>query len=233
MTLSAVKEKSQEVLDAKERKLNSLKENNVFNWVEDHGQHSVSCKCVFTEKQKENGSKMLKAQLVAQWFEEKSINKRTNSPMCSCQTLIMVFVLTSIMLRDLHSIDITWAFLQGNTIKRKVFVQSPSEVMDKGKIWKLQRCIYVLNDAPKEWYNRVEQELLKLGERKNLHDKAMFQWNNKDGAHCGIIVTHVDDFVYCSTLNCIFKIFLYYVFFVYVFFVSLRSARKKRDLSDI
>ena len=56
----------------------------------------------------------------------------------------------------------------------------------------------------------------------------MFQWNNKDGAHCGIIVTHVDDFVYCSTLNCIFKIFLYYVFFV-----SLRSARKERDLSDI
>ena len=44
----------------------------------------------------------------------------------------------------------------------------------------------------------------------------MFQWNNKDGALCGILVTHVDDFVYCSTLNwhknmvekllCIFKI---------------------------
>ena len=29
----------------------------------------------------------------------------------------------------------------------------------------------------------------------------MFQWNNKDGALCGILVTHVDDFAYCSTLN--------------------------------
>ena len=58
---SAIKEYSQEVLDAKERELNSLKDNNMFNWVGDHGQDSVSCKWVFTEKQRENGSKMLKA----------------------------------------------------------------------------------------------------------------------------------------------------------------------------
>ena len=29
----------------------------------------------------------------------------------------------------------------------------------------------------------------------------MFQWNNKDGALFGILVTHVDDVVYCGTLN--------------------------------
>ena len=29
----------------------------------------------------------------------------------------------------------------------------------------------------------------------------MFQWNNKDGALCGILLTHVDDFVYCGSLN--------------------------------
>ena len=44
----------------------------------------------------------------------------------------------------------------------------------------------------------------------------MFQWNNKDGAFCRILVTHEDDFVYSNTLNwhknvfekllCIFKI---------------------------
>ena len=67
--------KSQEVLDAEERESNNLKENNVFNWVEDHVQDSVSCKWVFTEKQK-NASKMLKARLVHKdlrkrvWMEE-------------------------------------------------------------------------------------------------------------------------------------------------------------------
>ena len=98
--------------------------------------------------------------------------------------------------------------------------------MKEGKIWKLQRWIYGLNDAPREWCNRVEQELLKLGGRRNLYDEAMFQRNNKEGALCGILVTHVDDFVYCGTLN-------WHEMWLKNFFVSLRSARKKRDISDI
>ena len=31
--------------------------------------------------------------------------------------------------------------------------------MEERKIWKLQWYIYGLNDAPRECYNRVEQEL--------------------------------------------------------------------------
>ena len=50
--------------------MNSLKDNNVFNWAEDYGEDSVSCKWVLTEKQKKNGSKMLKTQLMAQGFGE-------------------------------------------------------------------------------------------------------------------------------------------------------------------
>ena len=47
---------------------------------------------------------------------------------------------------------------------------------------------------------RVEQELLKIGGgRKNLYDEAVFHWNNEDKALCGILVTHVDEFLYCST----------------------------------
>ena len=171
------------------------------DWVEDHGQDSVSCRWVFPDKLKGNGSRMLKPRLVAQGFEEKSMNERTDSPTCSCQALRMVFVSASIMLWELLSLDITSAFLQGNNAEREVFVRPPSDIMEEGKIWKLQRCIYGLNDTPREWHSWAKQELLKLGGRKNLYDEAMFQWNNKDGALCGILVTHVDDFAYCSTLN--------------------------------
>ena len=87
LILSAVKENSQEVLDAKERELNSLKENNVFNCVERHGQGGVSCKWVFTEKLKKNGSNILEARLVAKGFEEKYMNERTDSSTCSRQDL--------------------------------------------------------------------------------------------------------------------------------------------------
>ena len=156
--LSTVKENSHEFLDAKKRELNSFKENNVFNWVEDHGQDSVSCKWVFTEKHRESKSKMLKAQLVAQGFKEKSMNGRTDSPTCSRQALRMVFVY---LLLISHSLDITSAFLQGNNIEREAFARPLSEIMEERKIWKLPRCIYGLNDVPREWYIRVDQELLK------------------------------------------------------------------------
>ena len=88
--------------------------------------------------------------------------------------------------------------------------------MEEGKIWKLQKCIYGLYDAPREWNNTAEQQLSQFEGGKNLYDEAMFHWNIKDGAPCGILVTHVDDFVYSVTLHwdknmvekvlCIFKI---------------------------
>ena len=109
---------------------------------------------------------------------------------------------------------ITSAFLQGNDTEREAFVLPPSEII-AGKIWKFQRCIYGLSDGPSKWYNRVEQELLKLGGRKNLYDQAMFQWNNTRE----ILVIHVDDFVYCTLILWTG---------IRMCFVSLRSARKKR-----
>ena len=54
------------------------------------------------------------------------MNERTDSPTCSHQALGMVFVSASIMLWELHSLDIISAFLQGNNIEREVFVEPPS-----------------------------------------------------------------------------------------------------------
>ena len=71
LILSAVKENSLDVLDDKERELNNLKDKNVSDRVEDHGQDTVSYKWDFTEKRKENGSKMLKARLVAQGLRKR------------------------------------------------------------------------------------------------------------------------------------------------------------------
>ena len=43
--------------------------------------------------------------------------------------------------------------------------------------------------------------MLKLGATKNIYDEAMFQWNDKNGSLIGILVLHVDDFVYYGTMN--------------------------------
>ena len=75
------------------------------------------------------------------------MNERTDSPTCGHQALRMVLVSASIMSWELHSLGMTSAFLQGSDIEREVFVRSPSEIMEEGTIWKLQRCIYGLTDA--------------------------------------------------------------------------------------
>ena len=187
----------------------------MFNWVEDHRQDSVSCKCVFTEKLKENGSKMLKARLVAQGFEEKSMNERTDSPTHSRQVLRMVFVLASIMSWEIHSLDITSAFLQGNDIEREVFIRLLSEIMEEGKIWKLQRCIYGLNEAPRQWHNRAEHELLKLGGEKSSMPKQCFSETIK-------MVLFVEFFLHTKMILCTAVLWTGIRMWLKNFFASLR-----------
>ena len=74
----------------------------------------------------------------------------------------------------LQSLDISSAFLQGNGITRDVFLKPPAEIYEKGVIWKLKRCIYGLKDAPRAWYERVADELQRLGGTRSMYDEAMF-----------------------------------------------------------
>ena len=194
---TASEEMTQEVVDAKDKELQNLMENGVFEAVEDVGQSRVTCKWVFTTKEME-GEKIVKARLVARGFEEGILNTRTDSPTCSRQSLRFCFATAAMMNWEIHSLDISSAFLQGNNIKREVYLQPPVEFHEEGFIWKLQRCVYGLRDAPRAWYDRIEKELLDLDGRTSKYDDAMFLWY-KDNSLIGMIVSHVDDFIYVGT----------------------------------
>lgn len=77
------------------------------------------------------------------------MNETADSSTCSSQALRIIFVSASIKPWELDSLDIVSAFLQGNDIEREVFVRPPLKIMKKGKIWKLQKCVYGLNNAPR------------------------------------------------------------------------------------
>ena len=196
--LTRDEELSQEVVDAMEKEVVNLIENDVFEEVKDVGQPRVSCKWVIVSKMKD-GEKIVKARLVARGFEEKASNARTDSPTCSRQSLRMAFIMTSTMGWQIQSLDITSAFLQGNSIERDVFLKPPLEASSNGMLWKLKRCIYGLNDAPRAWYERVRSELFALGGKTSLYDEAMYMWHTDNCDLEGFIVTHVDDFVYGGT----------------------------------
>ena len=199
-TLTAVQEYETDVVEAKERELKNLTENDVFEYVDDKGQKAVSCRWVFTEKHNPDGSKLLKARLVARGFEEKLIDRRVDSPTCSRQSLRLVLITASTMNWEIHVLDISSAFLQGNRLSRTVYVRPPKGVCKEGKMWCLKRCLYGLADAPREWYDRVCQEMKKMGATVSLYDKSLFMWH-EDSRLVGLLISHVDDFEYCGTFN--------------------------------
>ena len=202
-TLTAVEEHGiyeTDIIEAKEREVQNLMENDVFDVVEDQGQTAVSCRWVFQEKVKLDGSKVLKARLVARGFEEKLVNKKVDSPTCSRQSLRLAMITATSMDWELHVLDISSAFLQGNRLKRTVYVKPPPEACEAGKIWCLKRCLYGLADAPREWYDRVCEEMTKMGATVSIYDKSVFMWH-EDSKLVGLIITHVDDFEYCGTLK--------------------------------
>ena len=66
---------------------------------------------------------MIKARLVAKGYEEDSSNMRTDSPTCSRECLRLPFTVVSCMGWQIHSIDITAAFLQGHKFEREIFLR--------------------------------------------------------------------------------------------------------------
>jgi len=97
----------------------------------------------------------------------------------------------------IKSLDISSGFLQGDILDREVFLKPPADVCEPSHIWKLKRCIYGLNDAPRSWYKKVKNEMVCLGGKMSQYDPALFMWY-KDNSLCGILVVHVDDFFFCG-----------------------------------
>ena len=121
----------------------------LYESVEDVGQKTVSSKWVVEERVGADGNASIKARLVARGFEEDMSNKKIDSPTCSRQALRMVYTTAATCGWDICSLDVKSAFLQGNMIKREVYVKPPKDIRENGRVWKLKRCLYGLSDAPR------------------------------------------------------------------------------------
>ena len=182
-----------EIMAAKKKEIQSWVKNNVFTSVKDNGQYKINVKWVINEKMK-NGKPEVKARLVAKGYED-LIETRNDSPTCTKESIRLMLIIAAAKGWPCKSIDIRAAFLQGNPIDREVFLKPPVEFREEGKIWRLNRCVYGLNQASRLWYIRVKQEMVKLGACSPRVDPAYFVWR-KEGEVIGILSSHVDDFLY-------------------------------------
>jgi len=77
------------------------------------------------------------------------------------------------------SMDIRAAILQAKKLGREVFVRPPDDKKKEGKIWKLLKPLYGLDDASRKLYLKVKETLQELGLKTLPRDDA-FYYENKN-----------------------------------------------------
>ena len=181
------------VLEAKEKELQSWKENNVYEEVEDVGQRAISTRWIVTEKVKE-GEKICKARLVARGFEEEIAEWEKDAPTCNAETLKFCLSIMKMKKWTCYTLDVKTAYLQGDEIRREVYLKPPCEGGWNG-LWKLRKTVYGLKDAAKAWYDKVVKIVEELGGVRSRLEPNIFFWKEENKLK-GILCTHVDDFCY-------------------------------------
>ena len=182
----------EKIRKAKRKEIQSWEENGVFEEVMDDGQKAISTRWIITEKLKKEG-KICKARLVARGFEEEEINKELDAPTCRVETLKMTIAIILNQGWKCRNIDIKTAYLQGDEIKRDVWVKPPMEA-ETDNLWKLKKTVYGLKDAARAWYDTVTRVLENLGGKRCDVEPALFYWRTKGGEIQGVMCIHVDDF---------------------------------------
>lgn len=130
------------------------------------GKKSISSKWVFKIKKDEDGNpSRFKARLVIKGCAQKKglDYKETYAPVAKITTVRIL--LSIINYKDLiaHQMDLKNAFLQGN-VHEDIYMTPPDglDIKDKNVICKLNRALYRLKQAPREWNFRFDSFVKEL-----------------------------------------------------------------------
>ena len=198
--------------NAKTKELQSWEQFNVYTKVPLENQQFITTRWVCSEKE---GTK--KTRLVARGFEDPEYDIVLKvSPTCSKESFRAVLALFASRPHwNSGCIDVKTAFLQGSEIKRDVYLLPPIEARQPNTLWKLQKAVYGLTDAPRQWFNRVCDELLATGCVKSKYDNCVF-YRRENSVCKDVLTVHVDDFWWAGDslfeqtvvnyLNCTFVI---------------------------
>ncbi len=173
---------------AKELELQKLKDFDTYQVVQDMGQPFITTTWVLTQKGPE-----VKARLTARGFQEEDEHPK-ESPTLQKYSLRTLLAIAAAKGWPIETVDVKSAFLQGTTLKRKVYVRPPKEANALNTLWLLNKCLYGLRDASRQWYTRVESVLEKLGFQKCTYDSGLF-YLKVNGQLEALVGLHVDDFL--------------------------------------
>ena len=164
-------------------------------WSEDiysipDGRKSVGTKWIFKLKHNELGRIVrYKARLVAKGFSQVEGQDYTDTfaPVMQSTTLRSLLSLAASENYELHQIDVKTAFLYGD-LDEDIYIKLPD-----GTIRKLQKAMYGLKQASRQFYKRFNASLTKFGLTRCDTDPCCYFRNVNDQQM--YVIIHVDDAV--------------------------------------
>ncbi|GKC86465.1 putative ribonuclease H-like domain-containing protein [Tanacetum coccineum] len=175
------------------------------------GKHAIGTKWVYRNKNDERGIVVRnKARLVAPGYtQEEGIDyDEVFAPVARIEAIRLLLAYASFMGFIVYQMDVKSAFLYG-TIKEEVYVCQPPSFEDlqfPDKVYKVEKALYGLHQAPRAWYETLSTYLLENGFRRGTIDKNLFIKKDKDDAQeildefygLGLQVKQKDDGIFIS-----------------------------------
>ncbi|GJY73977.1 putative ribonuclease H-like domain-containing protein [Tanacetum coccineum] len=151
------------------------------------GKRAIRTKWVYRNKKDKRGIVVRNnSRLVAQGYtQEEGINyDEVFAPVARIEVIRLFLAYTSFMRFIMYQIDVKSAFLYG-TIEEEVYVCQPPSFEDPqfpNKVYKVEKDLYGLHQAPRAWYETLSTYLLENGFRRGTIDKTLFIKKDRDDA---------------------------------------------------
>ncbi|GJZ29435.1 putative ribonuclease H-like domain-containing protein [Tanacetum coccineum] len=166
------------------------------------GKHAIGTKWVYRNKKDKRGIVVRnKARLVAQGYtQEEGIDyDEVFAPVARIEAIRLFLAYASFMGFIVYQMDVKSAFLYG-TIEEEVYVCQPPGFEDPqfpNKVYKVEKALYGLHQAPRAWYETLSTYLLENGFRRGTIDKTLFIKKDK-GDILLVQVKQKDDGIFIS-----------------------------------
>ncbi|GKE55834.1 putative ribonuclease H-like domain-containing protein [Tanacetum coccineum] len=144
-----------------------------------------------------------KARLVAQGYtQEEGIDyDEVFAPVARIEAIRLFLTYASFMNFIVYQMDVKSAFLYG-TIEEEVYVCQPLGFEDlefPNKVYKVEKALYGLHQAPRAWYETLSTYLLENRFRRGTIDKTLFI--RLDKGDILLVQVYVDDIIFGSTIK--------------------------------
>ena len=188
---------------AMQEELDQFERNKVWNLVPfpQGKKEPIGTRWVYRNKVDEDGHVIRnKARLVAQGYVQTGEDFDDSfAPVARLEAIRMFLAFAAHHQFRVYQMDVKSAFLNG-TLEEEVYVKQPPGFIDEKHphwVYRLDKALYGLRQAPRAWYDTLTKHLLKNGFKRGAIDQTLFILRER--GNILLVQIYVDDIIFGST----------------------------------